>query len=96
MGQFGGKTALRAETGTSPPSNLSGDTIFGKIIRGELPCDKVHEDDLCLAFKDISPTAPTHILVIPKQRISQLSKTKEELGDSKAVKVRAKQNGKWQ
>lgn len=87
MGKFGGETALRAETGATPPADLSGDTIFGKIIRGEIPSDKVYEDDLCLAFKDVAPTAPTHILVIPKQRISQLSKTKEELGDSSSVKV---------
>ncbi len=40
--------------------------IFAKIIRGEIPCDKVYEDDFVLAFNDISPQAPVHILVIPK------------------------------
>lgn len=50
-----------------------GDTIFGKIIRKEIPADIVYEDDLCLAFKDISPQAPTHILVIPKKPIVRLS-----------------------
>lgn len=40
--------------------------IFAKILRGEIPCDKVYEDDYALAFNDISPQAPTHILVIPK------------------------------
>lgn len=40
--------------------------IFAKILRGELPCDKVYEDDWALAFKDIQPQAPVHILVIPK------------------------------
>lgn len=40
--------------------------IFAKIIRGEIPCDKVYEDDHCLAFNDISPQAPVHVLVIPK------------------------------
>ncbi|MGK7895902.1 MAG: histidine triad nucleotide-binding protein [Xenococcus sp. (in: cyanobacteria)] len=49
------------------------DTIFGKIIRREIPADIVYEDDLALAFKDISPQAPTHILVIPKKPIPQLS-----------------------
>ncbi len=49
------------------------DTIFGKIVRREIPADIVYEDDLCLAFKDISPQAPTHILVIPKQPIPRLS-----------------------
>ncbi|MEM6903629.1 MAG: HIT domain-containing protein, partial [Pseudomonadota bacterium] len=40
--------------------------IFAKILRGEIPCDKVFEDDHVLAFRDINPVAPTHILVIPK------------------------------
>jgi diadenosine tetraphosphate (Ap4A) HIT family hydrolase len=40
--------------------------IFARILRGELPCDKVYEDDHVLAFRDINPLAPTHILVIPK------------------------------
>jgi len=43
------------------PSN-----IFAKILRGEIPCKKVYEDDFALAFHDIHPQAPTHILVIPK------------------------------
>jgi len=40
--------------------------IFAKIIRGEIPCSKVYEDDHVLAFNDIAPQTPTHILVIPK------------------------------
>jgi histidine triad (HIT) family protein len=40
--------------------------IFAKILRGEIPCDKVHEDEHALAFRDINPLAPTHVLVIPK------------------------------
>ena len=43
------------------PSN-----IFAKILRGEIPCSKVYEDDCVLAFHDIAPSAPVHILVIPK------------------------------
>ena len=42
------------------------DNIFARILRGEIPCDRVYEDDHVLAFNDISPKAPTHILVIPK------------------------------
>ncbi len=42
------------------------DNIFAKIIRGEIPCDKVHEDEHTIAFRDINPQAPTHILVCPK------------------------------
>ena len=41
-------------------------TIFSKIIRGEIPCNKVYENDQFLAFHDINPKAPIHILIIPK------------------------------
>lgn len=44
------------------------DNVFAKILRGELPCDKVHEDDHALSFRDINPQAPVHVLVIPKGR----------------------------
>ena len=44
------------------------DNIFAKILRGEIPCNKVYEDDHALAFHDINPQAPTHVLVIPKGR----------------------------
>jgi histidine triad (HIT) family protein len=54
------------------------DTIFGKIIRKEIPADLVYEDDLVLAFRDIHPQAPTHILVIPKKPISRLSEATSE------------------
>ena len=40
--------------------------IFAKLLRAEIPCDQVYENDVALAFKDIQPQAPTHILVIPK------------------------------
>lgn len=49
------------------------DTIFGKIIRREIPANIVYEDDLALAFKDVNPQAPTHILVIPKKPIPRVS-----------------------
>jgi histidine triad (HIT) family protein len=49
------------------------DTIFGKIIRKEIPARIVHEDDFCLAFHDVSPQAPVHVLVIPKKPIESLS-----------------------
>lgn len=44
------------------------DNIFAKILRGDIPCSKVYEDEWALAFHDINPQAPTHILVIPKGR----------------------------
>ena len=42
------------------------DNIFAKILRGEIPCDRVYEDPFALAFRDINPQAPVHVLVIPK------------------------------
>lgn len=56
---------------------MSEDTLFSKIIRREIPADIVYEDDLCLAFRDITPQAPTHILVIPKKQIPKLSEAQE-------------------
>jgi histidine triad (HIT) family protein len=53
------------------------DTIFGKIIRREIPADIVYEDDLALAFKDVQPQAPVHILVIPKKPIVKLADAEE-------------------
>ena len=47
-------------------------TIFSKIIAREIPADIVYEDELCLAFKDINPQAPVHVLVIPKKEIARL------------------------
>ena len=47
-------------------------TIFGKIIRREIPADIVYEDELCLAFRDINPQAPVHILIVPKKEIARL------------------------
>jgi histidine triad (HIT) family protein len=42
------------------------ENIFAKILRGEIPCDKIYEDEYILSFKDISPQAKTHVLIIPK------------------------------
>ncbi len=50
-----------------------GDTIFSKILSGEIPADFLHQDDVCVAFNDISPVAPTHILVIPRHPYRNLS-----------------------
>lgn len=57
---------------------MSEDTVFSKIIRREIPADIVYEDDLCLAFRDVTPQAPTHILVIPKKPIAKLSEVQAE------------------
>ena len=52
---------------------MSQDTLFSKIIRREIPADIVYEDDYVLAFKDINPQAPIHILFIPKRAITTLN-----------------------
>lgn len=51
---------------------MSEETIFSKIIRGEVPADIVYQDDLVTAFRDIAPMAPTHVLVIPNRVIPTL------------------------
>lgn len=52
-------------------------TIFGRILAGEIPCRKVFEDEQCLAFHDVAPVAPLHILVIPKQEIPSLARIED-------------------
>ena len=47
-------------------------TIFKRIIDRQIPADIVYEDDLCLAFRDVNPQAPAHVLVIPKQEIASV------------------------
>ena len=54
------------------------ETIFSKIIRKELPADIVYEDDICLAFRDVKPQAPIHILIIPKQPIAKIVDSQTE------------------
>ena len=54
------------------------DTIFGKIISGEIPSEFLYEDDLCIAINDISPQAPVHVLVIPKKCIPRLVDAKDD------------------
>ncbi len=49
------------------------ETIFTKIINKEIPADIVYEDDRCLAFRDINPRAPVHILIIPKKAMAPLN-----------------------
>ena len=58
------------------------DCLFCKIIAGEIPSSKVYEDDVCYAFNDIDPQAPTHFLVVPKAHIGSVS---EITADNSAV-----------
>jgi len=55
-----------------------GSTIFSKIMRKEIPADIVHEDDRCIAFRDINPQAPTHVLIIPRKEIRTIAEMEDE------------------
>ena len=57
---------------------MSEKTIFRRIIDREIPADIVHEDQWCLAFRDISPQAPTHVLVIPKKEIASFAEIDDD------------------
>jgi len=54
------------------------DTVFGKIVRGEIPCNKVYEDGKVLAFLDINPLSTGHILVVPKEPAETLDRLSDE------------------
>lgn len=54
------------------------DTVFGKIVRGEIPSEFLYEDEHCVAINDINPQAPVHVLVIPRKPIARLVDASEE------------------
>src|SRR3954470_3999171 len=54
------------------------DCIFCKIVDGSIPASRVYEDDVCIAFNDLSPQAPTHILVIPREHVDSLATASPE------------------
>jgi histidine triad (HIT) family protein len=54
------------------------ETIFSKILRGEIPCHKVYEDELVLAFLDVGPLSPGHTLVIPKEAVATVDQMSDE------------------
>lgn len=54
------------------------ETIFAKILRKEIPADLVHEDEQCIAFRDINPQAPTHVLIIPRKAFASIEAMKDE------------------
>ena len=54
------------------------DCLFCKIVKGDIPSNKVYEDEVCLAFYDIDPQAPTHFLVIPKMHIASVAEVTED------------------
>ena len=57
------------------------DCIFCKIAKGEIPSNKVYEDDQVLCFKDLDPQAPVHVLIVPKKHIGSLDETTPEDGE---------------
>ncbi len=59
--------------------------VFARILKGELPCDKVYEDEHVLAFRDIRPLAPTHVLVIPKGAYVSLEDFSEKASEAEIV-----------
>jgi len=54
------------------------DTIFARILKGEIPCQEVYGDEQCLAFRDVNPQAPVHVLVIPRKPIATLAEAGPE------------------
>ena len=54
------------------------ETIFAKILRKEIPADLVHEDEQCIAFRDINPQAPTHVLIIPRKAFASIEAMQDE------------------
>ncbi|EDY39604.1 histidine triad nucleotide-binding protein 2 [Cyanobium sp. PCC 7001] len=71
-------TVAAPEPMSSAVPEPSQDTIFGRILRGEIPCDQVYADEQCLAFRDVAPQAPVHILVIPRRPIVSLAEAQIE------------------
>lgn len=57
---------------------LDNECLFCKIVRGEIPSEKVYEDEFVLGFKDINPVAPVHVLVVPKIHIKNINEITEE------------------
>ncbi len=58
---------------TAPASTYDPANVFARILRGEIPAKVLHEDERCLAFRDVAPQAPTHFLVIPKRPLASLA-----------------------
>lgn len=72
---------MMGEVEKARSAQKGGDTIFGKIIRKEIPAKIIHEDDKCIAFHDINPQAPVHFLVIPVKPIPMLSDVEDSDGE---------------
>merc|ERR1711872_153819 len=73
LGIFIALFKMSGEVDKAQDAKPGGDTIFGKILRKEIPSTFIYEDDQCVAFMDVAPQAPTHFLVIPRKPIAMLS-----------------------
>lgn len=62
---------------------MSSDCIFCKILNGDIPSEFIYEDEVCVAFADINPKAPTHLLIVPRKHIHSVAEMEE--GDEKIV-----------
>ncbi len=71
------------------------DCIFCKIVKGEIPCKKVYEDEDVLAFHDINPSAPIHFLLIPKKHLVSLAEVQPEDTPLLGKTVRGKVTAHW-
>ena len=59
---------------------MTAPTLFEKIIRREIPADFVHEDELCVAFRDVNPQAPVHVLIVPRKPLDRMANAVAEDG----------------
>ena len=66
-----------SETEKAQEGRPEGPTIFDKILDGSIPAQFLHQDDKCVAFKDVAPQAPVHFLVIPRRRIRMIQDAEE-------------------
>uniref|UniRef100_A0A8D8MFB9 Histidine triad nucleotide-binding protein 1 n=2 Tax=Cacopsylla melanoneura TaxID=428564 RepID=A0A8D8MFB9_9HEMI len=97
--KFVSSTAVSAMSEVEKAAHAApgGDTIFGKILRKEIPCNFIYEDDKCVAFNDVNPQAPIHFLVIPRKPIPSLSEaTDDDAGILGHLMVTAKKIAKDQ
>jgi histidine triad (HIT) family protein len=58
---------------------MADDCLFCRIVRGEIPAKLVFEDEHCIAFRDINPQAPTHVLVVPREHVESLDRTTDSV-----------------
>ena len=73
-------------------SNYDNQNIFAKILRGDIPCEKIYEDEYVLSFKDVNPQAPSHILIIPKGAYTDINDFIENASNEEIVEAAEQEN----